>query len=111
MRWMEPCVPWGCSHTGATHAAPEPPSSISVSNAWLFVTLCVRCGASVWRELQPRGAGGGQARGDGRKGDPGGEPELSSLLQAGGLAGTTSGTEAPLGTGCSLCDGQSVSDS
>lgn len=63
-------MPWGCSHAGATHAAPEPPSSISVSNAWLFVTLCVRCGASVWRELQPRGAGGGAGRGDGRKGDP-----------------------------------------
>lgn len=36
--------------------------------------------------------------GDGRKGDPGGEPELSSLLQAGWLAGTRWGTEMPLGT-------------
>lgn len=94
MRWMEPRVPWGCSHTGATHAAPEPPSSISVSNAWLFVTLCVRCGASVWRELQPRGAGGA-GDGDGRKGDPGGEPKLSSLLQAGWLAGTRWGQKCP----------------
>lgn len=30
VRWTEPRVPWGCSHAGATHAALEPPSSISV---------------------------------------------------------------------------------
>lgn len=49
-----------CCGAGANHAAPEPPSSISVSNAWLFVMLCVRCGASVWRERRPRGADGVQ---------------------------------------------------
>lgn len=40
----------------------------------------------------------GTGDGDGRKGDPGGEPKLSSLLQAGRLAGTRWGTEVPLGT-------------
>lgn len=96
MRWTEPRVPWGCSHTGATRAAPEPPSSISVSNAWLFVTLCVRCGASVWRELQPRGAGGGRAMVMGARGTLGGKPELSSLLRAGRLAGTGYGGRGAL---------------
>lgn len=69
---MKPRLPWGRSHAGVTHAAPEPPSSISVSNAWLFVMLCVRCGASVWREHRPRGAGRVQGTVMGARGTLGG---------------------------------------
>lgn len=87
MRWMEPRVPWGCSHTGATHAALEPPSSISVSNAWLFVTLCVRCGASVWRELRPRGASGGRVMVMGARGTLGGNPSSHHCSRLGGWLG------------------------
>lgn len=89
-------MPWGRSRAGVNHAAPEPPSSISVSNAWLFVTLCVRCGASVWRERRPRGAGRVQGMVMGARGTLGGEPELSSLLQPRWLAGTRWGQRALL---------------
>lgn len=56
-------------------------------NAWLFVTLCVRCGASVWRELQPRGAGGGQAMVMGARGTLGGNPSSHHCSGLGGWLG------------------------
>lgn len=94
-------MPWGCSCAGANHAAPEPPSSISVSNAWLFVTLCVRC-VCVEGVLAP-GHRQGAGDSDGHKGDPGGEPELSSLLQPGWLAGTRWGQRCPWALLLLLC--------
>lgn len=87
-------MPWGRSRTGANHAAPEPPSSISVSNAWLFVTLCVRCGASVWRERRPRGVGRVQGMVMGRRGTLGGNPSSHHCSSLHGWLGTG----VPLGT-------------
>lgn len=102
-------MPWGRSHARANHAAPEPPSSISVSNAWLFVMLCVRCVCVEGAPAPGRRQGAGD--GDGCKGDPEGEPRLSSLLQPGWLAGTRAGQRCPWALLLLLCWAVCVTDS
>lgn len=97
-------MPWGCSHAGVTHAALEPPSSISVSNAWLFVMLCVRCICVEGVPAPGRRQGAGVVMGT--RGTLGEKPELSSLLRAGGLG--PGGDRGALGHCCSSCAGQSV---
>lgn len=81
---------WGRSEP----CSPGAPSSISVSNAWLFVMLCVRCICVEGAPAPGRRWGAGD--GDGCEGDLRGNPS-SHHCSAWEAAGS-GGTEVLLGT-------------